>query len=54
MSWHKLTPSSVYLRFQNRKKERAAASGDTGDHGLLTSDFMDLTDKEHPDFRYVF
>lgn len=45
--------TSMYLKMQNRKKEEAAAESSA--MGAASSmDFMDLTDKEHAEFRYVF
>lgn len=45
---------SFYLWGQNRKKERAAASALPQATFGVSPDFMDLTDKEHPEFRYVY
>lgn len=44
----------VYLRRANAKKERAASEAQSSDTTGLMADFQDLTDKEHPEFRYVF
>ncbi|KAJ9137556.1 Pantothenate transporter [Pleurostoma richardsiae] len=45
---------SLYLMYQNRKKERAAASNEAhAGQDALAYDFLDLTDKEHAGFRYL-
>lgn len=47
-----LTICSVYLYRQNLKKEREGSGDET--NSVSFSDFQDLTDKEHPQFRYVY
>ncbi|CAI7590541.1 unnamed protein product [Penicillium pancosmium] len=44
----------VYLWRRNIKKEREATSTTNEASRFSFADFQDLTDKEHPDFRYVF
>jgi ACS family allantoate permease-like MFS transporter len=48
-----LTSHSMYYYVENRKRERRAASAAPGLDDI-TYDFLDLTDKEHVGFRYVY
>ncbi len=43
----------LYLRKENSKKEKIRSEAPSSVTGLA-ADFKDLTDKEHPEFRYVF
>ena len=52
---HVANSTSVYLKYQNRKKIQAPAASEAGGRqDTLAYDFLDLTDKEHAGFRYVF
>ncbi|CAL5868794.1 uncharacterized protein PFLUO_LOCUS3021 [Penicillium psychrofluorescens] len=44
----------LYLVRQNRKKARTAPSESQAPAGVSSADFQDLTDREHPHFRYVY
>jgi MFS transporter, ACS family, allantoate permease len=48
-----LTSHSMYYYVENRKRDRRAASAAPGLDDI-TYDFLDLTDKEHVGFRYVY
>ncbi|KAJ5825566.1 pantothenate transporter [Penicillium riverlandense] len=44
----------LYLARENRKKARSVPSESQAPSGVSSADFQDLTDKEHPHFRYVY
>jgi ACS family allantoate permease-like MFS transporter len=54
MMFVKLMVASAYYYLQNRKRDANAITGQVEATNAVSYDFLDLTDKEHVGFRYVF